>query len=72
MVFGQPVTPFLMLVVGMSLFAVILFQVAIGMRWVKLGRRTFVYHKWVAFTIVGLAVVHGILGILFATGYSLF
>jgi uncharacterized membrane protein YcjF (UPF0283 family) len=57
---------------GLSLFALVLFQVSVGMRWIKLGRRTFVYHKWIAFAIVGAAAVHGLLGIVFLTGMRLF
>lgn len=72
MVFGTPVTPIWMLVGGLTLFALIVFQVLVGLRKIKLGRRTFVYHKWIAYTIVGVAVVHGTLGILFVTGASLF
>ena len=72
MIFGQPVTPFLMLIGGFTVYALIVFQVLVGMRKIKLGRKTFVYHKYVAFTIIGVALIHGLLGVLFATGMSVF
>ena len=72
MIFGQPVTPIIMIVGGLTVYSLIVFQVLVGLRKIKLGRRTFVYHKYIAFTILGVAAVHGMLGLLFATGMSLF
>jgi len=71
MIFGMPVTPFVMLVVGLALLCLIVFQVLLGERKIKLGRRTFVYHRYVAYTILTVAVVHGLLGVLYVTGWSI-
>jgi len=70
MIFGMAVTSLVMLLVGLLLLCLIVFQVLIGERKIKLGRRTFVYHKYVAHTILAVAVVHGLLGILYVTGWS--
>ena len=72
MIFGIPVQPSWLLTLGILLLALLVFQILVGMRKIKFGRKTFVYHRWVAFTILGLAVVHGLLGMLFAYGWSVF
>ena len=71
MIFGMPITAFTMLVIGLLLLCLIVFQVLIGERKIKLGRRTFVYHKYVAYTILAVAAVHGLLGVLYVTGWQL-
>lgn len=72
MVFGIPVTASWMLVGGLTLLVLVVFEVLVGMRKIKFGRRTFVYHKYIAFTIVGVALVHGLLGVLWVNGWRLF
>ena len=72
MIFGMAVTSLVMLVVGLSLLCLIVFQVLIGERKIKLGPRTFVYHRYVAYTILAVAVVHGLLGVLYVTGWQVF
>ena len=72
MIFGIPVTPIWLLVMGLALLAMLVFQILVGMRKIKFGRKTFVYHRWVAFTILGIALVHGFLGMLFVYGWSVF
>jgi heme A synthase len=72
MIFGTPVQPSWLLTLGILLLVLLVFQILVGMRKIKFGRKTFVYHRWVAFTILGLAVVHGLLGMLFAYGWSVF
>ena len=71
MIFGMPITAFTMLVIGLLLLCLIVFQALIGERKIKLGRRTFVYHKYVAYTILTVAAVHGLLGVLYVTGWQL-
>ncbi|MDR3687290.1 MAG: hypothetical protein P4L93_10075 [Coriobacteriia bacterium] len=70
MIFGIPVSPTWLLVLGLLLLVLLVFQILVGMRKIKFGRKTFVYHKWVAFTILGIAVVHGLLAMLFVYGWS--
>jgi hypothetical protein len=72
MIFGFPVEPWWLLTLGLTLFSLIVFQVVVGLRWIKFGRRTWLYHKWVAYTILGVAFVHGLLGVLFVYGWSVF
>ena len=72
MVLGFPVTPLWMLGLGLPLYALVVFEILVGLRKIKLGRRTFVYHKYIAYTILGIGTVHGTLGILFLTGWRLF
>ena len=45
-------------------------QILVGLRKIRFGRKTFVYHRWVAFTILGIAAVHRLLGMLFVYGRS--
>jgi len=68
MILGIPVTGTAMLAGGFVLFVLTLFQVLMGMRVIKLGKRHRVAHRWTAFAILGLAAVHGLLGFVFVTG----
>lgn len=68
MILGLPVTGAMMLIGGAALFVLTSFQVLLGMRVIKLGKRHRIVHRWTAFAIVGLAAVHGLLGVLFITG----
>ena len=72
MIFGIPVQPSWLLTLGILLLVLLVFQILVGMRKIKFGRKTFVYHRWVAFTILGIAIVHGFLGVLFAYGFRVF
>lgn len=72
MIFGIPVQPIWLLALGILLLALLVFQILVGMRKIKFGRKTFVYHRWVAFTILGIAVAHGLFGVLFTYGWRVF
>jgi len=72
MIFGIPVQPSWLLTLGILLLVLLAFQILVGMRKIKFGRKTFVYHRWVAFTILGIAIVHGFLGVLFSYGFRVF
>ncbi len=54
-------------VIGIVLFVLLSFQIALGMRWIKLKgathRKT---HKWVAWAIFGIGLVHGLFGLIVA------
>ena len=71
MVLGIAVTPEMLLVLGLTLFTLLLFQLLVGLRKIKFGRKTWVYHRWVGYVIIGVAVVHGTLGIAFVYGLRL-
>ncbi|NTU71503.1 MAG: hypothetical protein HGB10_06755 [Coriobacteriia bacterium] len=68
MILGMPVTAITLAIGGGALFAVVLFQVLLGARVIKLGKRHRVVHKWAAYLILALASIHGLLGVLFVTG----
>ena len=72
MIFGISVQPSWLLTLGILLLVLLVFQILVGMRKIKFGRKTFVYHRWVAFTILGIAIVHGFLGVLFSYGFRVF
>jgi hypothetical protein len=72
MIFGIAVRPVWVLAGGVTLLALLVFQILVGMRKIKFGRKTFVYHKYVAFVMVALALVHGFLGMVLAFGWRVF
>ena len=54
-------------VFGIVLFALLCFQISLGMRWIKIkGRRHWKTHKWVAWTIFGIGLLHGLAGLVVA------
>jgi hypothetical protein len=61
------VTGPMMLAGGAVLFLLTLFQVLLGMRVIKLGKQHRIVHRWAAFAILGVAAVHGVLGVLYVT-----
>ena len=71
MILGITVTPILMLIGGIALLTLIGFEMLVGLRKIKFGRRTNLYHKYIAYTILGLGAVHGLLSVLFVTGWTL-
>ena len=72
MVFGIPITGTMMAVGGATLFVLLSSQIAIGLRWIKLGRKHAKYHRYLGITLWVVALVHGALGVLFVTGLQLF
>ena len=72
MIFGIPVSGAVMLIGGALLFLLASFQVLAGLRVIKLGKAHRKVHKWTAYVIIAGAVVHGVLAILFVTGWSVF
>jgi hypothetical protein len=72
MIFSLSVTPAMMIAGGLTLLALLVVQILIGMRKIKLGRKTFTYHRYMAFGILAIAAIHGLLGFLLLTGTKLF
>jgi hypothetical protein len=68
MIFGLAVTLGTMMLGGIILFALVLFQVLAGLRIIKLGRKNREVHKWVGIAILGVAAVHGLLGVALGLG----
>jgi hypothetical protein len=71
MILGMPVTGMMMLVGGAVLLVLTLFQVLAGLRVIKLGKKHRIVHRWTAFAILGLAAIHGLLGVVYVTGVRL-
>lgn len=48
---------------GMVLLVLTIWQLATGMRWVKLGRKTFKVHKWSGIALLVLGLPHMVIGL---------
>lgn len=68
MLFGIEIHPYFLLATGSTLLTLTVVQVLIGLRKLKLGRKSFVYHKWIGLTILTLGIVHGSSAVLYVTG----
>jgi hypothetical protein len=56
-----------MVVIGIVLVVLLSLQMALGMRWIKLkGRTHSKTHKWLAWAIYGIGLVHGVFGLILA------
>ena len=71
MIFGIPVSGTFMIVDGIAMFSIVLFQVLLGLRVINLGKRHRIVHRWTAYVILGVAVLHGLLGVMFVTGFTI-
>jgi hypothetical protein len=72
MIFGLAITPAWMIGLGVILLVLTVIQILIGLRKIKLGRKTFVYHRYIAFAILGIGAVHGLSGMVMLMGWRLF
>jgi hypothetical protein len=72
MIFGLAITPAWMITGGVTLLVLTVLEVLIGLRKIKFGRKTFVYHRYIAFAILGIAAVHGLSGVLLLMGWRVF
>jgi len=68
MLFGVVVTNTSVVAMGIALFLIILFQSAMGLRWIKFGKHHRVWHRRTAYVIVALGVVHGFAATVYAFG----
>jgi len=72
MIFGLTVSLPMIAAGGLIMLALLLFQMASGMRWIKLPpKRRVKIHKTAGLTLVGLALVHGSLGLILVTGLTI-
>jgi len=71
MILGIAVTGPMVLVGGVTLLLLTVFQVLTGVRKIKLGRNRMRVHKWTGFAILAIGVVHGLLGATFALGWTI-
>jgi hypothetical protein len=69
MVFGIAISLKVLAAGGVTMLALLLFQLATGMRWIKLpAKRRLVIHKTTGITLLVLALAHGSMGLILATG----
>jgi hypothetical protein len=71
MILGMAVTGTTMLIGGAVLLALTLFEVLLGLRVIKLGKKHRIVHRQTAFAILGIAALHGLLGVMYVTGASI-
>ena len=71
MILGIAITGPMVVIGGLTLFGLLVFQLLVGLRIVKFGRRTFKAHKWVGVGLVVLAAVHGLLGAALVLGWRI-
>ncbi|MBI5232381.1 MAG: hypothetical protein HY876_09490 [Coriobacteriales bacterium] len=61
MIFGIPFTFTHVILMGVLLFALLAFQMLVGLRKIRFKGRTHQkVHRWTAWAILGVAVVHGL------------
>ena len=58
----------LIAVFGLLIWFLIVFQILLGLRVVKIGRRQRPVHKWIGLAIVVLAPIHGLAASVFFLG----
>jgi hypothetical protein len=68
MIFGFEVTLRIMVLGGAILLTLLLFQVLAGLRIITLGRKNRTVHKWTGIAVLGIAVLHGFLGVVLTFG----
>ena len=71
MILGMEVTVRTMMVGGLVVLTLLLFQVLTGLRVIKMGRKKRVVHKWTGIAVLCLAAVHGFLGVVFGLGLKI-
>jgi len=72
MVFGLTVSLPMLAVGGFIMLALLFFQMASGMRWIKLPpKRRLKIHKTAGILLLTLAVLHGTLGLILASGIKI-
>jgi len=61
MLLGIPIESSLVLIGGLSLFALLVFQILVGLRKIKFkGRLHTKVHKWTAYAMLAVAIFHGL------------
>jgi len=72
MIFGLTVSLPMLVIGGLVMLALLLFQMASGMRWIKLPpKRRLKIHKTAGMVLLALAVVHGVMGLVLASGIAI-
>ncbi|MDY0340607.1 MAG: hypothetical protein RBS17_05295 [Coriobacteriia bacterium] len=64
MLFGMTIEPYMLIVGGGTIFALVVFQILQGARKIKFkGKLHLTVHKWVAIGILVVSVFHGLLAL---------
>ena len=71
MFFGLSITLRTLMVFGIVIFALLVAQMLIGLRVIKLGKVHRVWHRRLAFAILGLAALHGLAGMALYFGWKI-
>jgi len=72
MIFGLTVSLPMLVIGGFVMLALLLFQMASGMRWIKLPpKRRLKIHKTAGMVLLAFAVVHGVMGLVLASGLAI-
>lgn len=72
MIFGFAITLQLLAIGGLVMLALLFFQLATGLRWLKIPpKHRLKAHKGAGITLVVLALGHGAMGLILATGVTI-
>ncbi len=72
MIFGLTISLRMLAAGGLIMLALLFFQMASGMRWIKLPpKRRLKIHKTAGTILLVLAVVHGVMGLMLASGIKI-
>jgi len=72
MIFGSQITLVTIMYVGFVTMALLVFQILVGMRKIKFKGRTHMkVHKWGAWALFGIGIVHGLLAMTFYYGWRI-
>lgn len=72
MIFGLTISLPMLAAAGFIMLALLFFQMASGMRWIKLPpKRRLKIHKTAGTILLVLAVVHGAMGLILASGIKI-
>ena len=72
MILGFAIPAWGIIVGGTTVFLLLVVQVLVGMRVIKFGRKHTTYHRYLAFTILAVALFHATAALIFVTGVSIF
>jgi hypothetical protein len=72
MIFGFPILPIQVEILGITLGLVMFFQVAVGARWIRLPKKYHrKVHRWTGFGLLALGAVHGLFALTMINGWTI-
>lgn len=57
------IPPLVIVAGGVALLVMLGLQIAIGKRWIKFGKNQMKYHRWIAWTMLAIALGHAFGGL---------